>query len=344
MAPTNRTTTHALDVLDALTDAPYEHDFFQALRALECAFECQPRLGESIRAKDDAIRLGQTPSLAFAPASLSKFERAAKGGPHRMEVFFFGLLGPGGPLPLHLTEYARARIRDRNDETFVRFLDIFHHRMLSFFYRAWANSQPTVHFDRPHSDGFVNYVGSQIGIGQPSLQNRDALPDATKRFFAGHFACHLRHSDGLANIIAHFFSVPARIREFSGGWLDIPREERWHLNAMDTRGLGVGTTLGSRVWQCQHRFQVEIGPLSLRDFREFLPGKLALTHLAAIVKNYVGIAYVWDVRLILRHAEVPSTEVGREATSLGRTTWLGHRRVATDAADVTIRATHLATL
>lgn len=71
-----------------------------------------------------------------------------------MEVRFFGMLGPNGPLPLHLTEYARSRSIHAGDQTLVRFLDIFHHRFMALFYRAWAQAQPTVSLDRPGEDRF----------------------------------------------------------------------------------------------------------------------------------------------------------------------------------------------
>ena len=57
--------------------------------------------------------------------------------------------------------------------------------MLSLFYRTWADAQPTVQFDRPESDRFAAYVGSLAGVGLPSLQDRDAMPDLAKLSFAG---------------------------------------------------------------------------------------------------------------------------------------------------------------
>jgi type VI secretion system protein ImpH len=63
-------------------------------------------------------------------------------------------------LPLHLTEYARDRARNADDPTLARFLDIFHHRTLSLFYRAWANSRPTLSFDRPQADRFAAFLGA----------------------------------------------------------------------------------------------------------------------------------------------------------------------------------------
>ena len=106
---------------------------------------------------------------------------------------------PMAPLPLHLTEYARDRRRNHRDPTFQRFADIFHHRALSLFYRAWANSRPTVSFDRPERrTGSRCMRGALIGLGMDSLRNRDAMPDLTKLHFAGHLACQTRHAEGLA--------------------------------------------------------------------------------------------------------------------------------------------------
>ena len=125
-----------------------------------------------------------------------------------MLVHFFGLFGPDGPLPLHLTEYARDRSRNHRDPSLQRFADIFHHRALSLFYRAWANSRPTISFDRPEDDRFALYTGALIGLGMESLRNRDAMPDLTKLHFAGHLSCQTRHAEGLASILSEFFKMP----------------------------------------------------------------------------------------------------------------------------------------
>jgi len=177
MAAPERTTPDLVDFFRRLESEPYAFDFFQALRRLECLNPESPRLGESASPKDDPIRLGQEPSLAFAPSTLAALQPGRGNRPPRLLVHFMGLFGPNGPLPLHLTEYARDRIRNSDDPTFARFLDLFHHRMLSLFYRAWAVAQPTVQMDRPATDRFAGYVGSLIGTGHPDLQDRDAFPD-----------------------------------------------------------------------------------------------------------------------------------------------------------------------
>ena len=102
----------------------------------------------------------------------------------------FGLLGPNGPLPLHITEYARERMRHAGDQTLSRFLDIFHHRFVTLFYRAWAQAQPHVNHDRPAEDRFASYVGAFVGLLPAAFRERDALPDLAKFFHAGALIRH----------------------------------------------------------------------------------------------------------------------------------------------------------
>ena len=120
-------------LLAPLAGEPRRFDFYAALRLIEAAYPDNPRFGRSQRAADDPVRLAQAVTLAFEPAMIEKLEwRGEK--PPRMEVNFLGLSGPNGPLPLHLTEYIRDRLRNSADPTLARFLDVFHHRMLSLFY------------------------------------------------------------------------------------------------------------------------------------------------------------------------------------------------------------------
>ena len=148
MAGKSRASADALNELAAIERDPSRYDFFQTLRLLEALNADRPRLGRSARAAEDRIRLRQEPSMAFAPRTLAAFRAGGGGKPAQLDQFFFGLFGPNGPLPLHLTEYAHDRKLQSRDPTFSRFGDIFHHRMLSFFYRAWADAQPATHLDR----------------------------------------------------------------------------------------------------------------------------------------------------------------------------------------------------
>src|SRR3954468_7658263 len=144
--------TDAVAFFSALAATPYRYDFYQTLRRIECLYAERPRWGRAMRPAEEPVRLGQDPDLAFAPAPLASFKPGEQGRPARLQVRLLGLLGPNGPLPLHITEYARERLLHANDPTLSRFLDVFHHRLMTLFYRAWAQAQPHVSRDRPADD------------------------------------------------------------------------------------------------------------------------------------------------------------------------------------------------
>lgn len=305
-----------------LEDSAYRFDFFQAVRLLENAYPQRPRIGESLLPRDDAVRFMQEPELIFEPTTLGAYTPAGDGRAARLAVKFFGLLGPHGPLPTHLTEYVRDRARNANDPTFARFLDVFHHRMVSLFYRAWANAQPAVSLDRPARDRFSVYVGTVFGLGESASRDRDAVPDFAKLHFAGVLAAPTRSAAGLQLVLSRFFELPVRIEQWVGHWMALPKETLTRLGAGDgSARLGVSTVVGARVWDCQHKFRVVVGPLAFADYERFLPGGDSLARLADWLRNYVRDGLDWDVNLQLRQPDVPRLKLGAHAR-LGYTSWL----------------------
>ncbi len=338
MADSDRAASPAVELISALQREPYKFGFYQALRRLECAYHDQQRFGESVRPADDPIRLGQDASLRFAPSTLAAYRPGTDGRPDRLSGYFFGLFGPNGPLPLHLTEYARDRVRNYGDSTLVGFADLFHHRMLCLFYRAWAAAQPTIHFDRPDADRFSGYVGSLFGLGMPSLRARDAMPDLAKLHYCGRLALQTRNAEGLKAILEGFFAMPVAIREFVGEWLRLPKNQLCRLGeARATGTLGMNATLGENVWSCQYKFTIALGPMSFKDYKRLLPGGSSLRRLTAIVRNYIGDELSWDVNLILKEQEVRPLKLG-EVGQLGWTTWLTPRPDEEDADDLYLDA------
>src|SRR5271165_7100878 len=268
MAESDRQTSDSLAEEMALR--PHEFNFFQAVRRLEAEHPAQPRVGSSIRLEEDFLRFCQIPSLAFAPSSIESVERV--GPVIRMYVNFLGLFGPNGPLPQQLTDFARDRLRNAHDPTLVRFMDIFHHRMLSFFYRAWAANEKSVDFDRPTQARYADYFGSFFGIGVSPLQNRDSVPDWSKIHFAGRMSAQTRNAEGLQAILEDFFQVPTKIREFEGYWMKIPTENRSRLGeSAETGSLGVNAVAGERRYEVQLKFRILMGPMEMDDLRRLLP-------------------------------------------------------------------------
>lgn len=321
-------------LLHRVANAPGAFDFFYLLRQVDALSPSLPRLGTSGSPAEDALRIGQAPALNFPPAPLAALEPNEGGRPARLRTYFFGLFGPNGPLPLHLTEYAYRRTVHSNDTAFVAFVDMLHHRFATLFFRAWAASEPTVSHDRPSEDDFARQLASLAGYGMASLRDRDAMPDVAKLHFIGRLTAPARNREGLTAILHSFFRVPVHVDEFMPAWVILPAGALSRLGTDPANGtLGVSVTVGDRVRLHHHRFCLRIGPMSLVDYERLLPGQPSVSRLAAIVRNYVGDELGWTVNLLLRHETVPQTRLGQTG-QLGWTSWIGTRRARTPADDL----------
>ncbi len=332
-ATTGPETTHLENCLAA---DPYRFDFFQAVRLLEALHRDHPRVGCALTPAEDFLRFGQAASMSFAPSTLQRYEQRAA-LPPRLIVHFFGLLGPNGPLPAHITEFAHEREFNAHDSTLVEFLNVFHHRLLSQFYRAWAVNQKAVDFDRPEESRFARYFGSLFGLGMESLQNRDAVSDSAKLFFSGRLAPQCRNSEGLAAILTSFFGLPVRVETFAGRWLELPADSLCRLGESPASGsLGQTTLVGARMWDCQLNFRLRLGPMTLAELENLLPDGESFHRLKAWVMNYVGDEFFWDAQLVLKAAEVPQISLG-QAGRLGWTSWLRSVPFTRDADDLVLQ-------
>jgi type VI secretion system protein ImpH len=326
--------------LEACAREPWAYDYFALMRRLESLAAGAPRWGRALLPGAEPVRVGQEPSLAFAPAALGRIEPAGAHSPPRLRQHFFGYLGPNGPLPVHLSDFIRERALNHGDPTWLAFLDTFAHRFSLFFYRAWAQARPAVGMDRPAEDPFRRQVGALIGIGTPTRQDRDEIHDDARLHFAGRLARRVHNAEGVEAVLAGYFGVPVRLEPWVGHWMALPAQELTRLG----RGgaactLGGGAMLGRRAWDRQHRVRLHIGPLSLERYRAFLPIGPARPVLQRWMQQLLGGELYWDAALVLNKAEVPPARLGTRAGNaprLGWVCWLGDRPRAQDAHDVRI--------
>lgn len=337
MASTNGPQTDPLNdpLLGGLHEKPFDYDFFYAVRQLENRFPDLPKVGTSFSPREDAIRFGQRPSLAFATSTLNGLEVTRSGLP-KLNVNFFGLLGPNGPLPINYTDYTRERQRNLRDGTLSAFFDIFHHRLLSLFYRAWAVNQKAVDFDRPGESRFSTYIGSVFGLAEESHRSRDSIPDDAKRYYAGLLGSESRGAVSLEAILSDFFEAPVEVEQMVGHWL--PITERYHclLGSSPERCLlGETAVVGSRVWDVQNRIRIRLGPVGFERFQSFLPTERSFERLRDWLGLYSTFQFHWDLQLVLKSEEVPMTQLGAGA-QIGWTSWVRSEPVTADAADLVI--------
>lgn len=315
------TTDAFIELIELLERNTHAFDLFAILRRIDALNTSGPPLGRALRPRSEPIRLGQKPSSSFAPSALSDLERNRDGQPAKLNILGYGLFGPNGPMPLVMTEYVRERAELHGDKALVEFFDLFHHRLISLFYRAWAEAQPTNSLDRPETDSFSRYVSSLLGLRGSVSSDSDTVSEHAMLFHAGHLARQVRNPEGLSRILSSYFQVDARIQEFSNQWLRIPEEQQTRLGALSGCQLGVDAVAGARVLDRQHHFSIILGPLSFAEYSSFLPGNTANQQLAKWVRSYVGLELGWKVTLALKSSEAPGCQLGG-SQQLGWSSWL----------------------
>ncbi|RWN29892.1 type VI secretion system baseplate subunit TssG [Mesorhizobium sp.] len=332
-------------------------DFFELLRRLE---RRGGLFGYSGQPDREPARLGQHVRLSFTAKDVVEFRDAkdktpgndkSSGkdksfgndrGPARVTVANLGLMGPEGPLPLHLTRWVLDRLSQRwftgvdarqtSDTTFVDFVNILQHRMIALYYRAWADAHPAVQVERAVGGRVRAMLEAMAGIGLPGTHNPDL--DAVKLRQAASLAGQVDGPERLTLFLAEAFKVPVQIKEFVATWMTIPASLQTRL-AQAYAVLGRGATIGPRVFSRQSRIELRVGPLGYEEFKTFLPGGQRLKMFKQAVRDMVGESLDVDLRIVLAREAVPQPRIG--AVQLGRTTWLARPAERGDADDMRLR-------
>lgn len=350
-------------VRDALAEHPQAFDFFQAVRILEWQtqqnvadprFRVRGPLGVDTKPIDEPVRFSAATALAFPAAPITRFDdghggnrtddsgKGGKGVP-RSSVAFMGLTGPSGVLPQHYSDLVLREWRDKN--TSLRdFLDLFNHRLISLFYRAWRKYRLAVSFEQafPNKlDPITTIVAALVGLGSEGVRDRLAVRDHSIFYFGGHYARRVPTAASLEAMLSDFLGLSAGLEPFHGRWIRLIEAERTRLSSPGRKAngyarLGVDAVAGEMVFNVASGFRVKVGPMAYSAFTGFLPGQQALKELVDLTRLYVGPELNFDIQCIVRHDEVPACRLGGDESDrpqLGWNTWLAHEDRQENAKD-----------
>ncbi|MFP2516976.1 type VI secretion system baseplate subunit TssG [Buttiauxella agrestis] len=299
-------------------DRPWDSGFLSLMRAVAARHAVSPQPAKATLPAQEMFRLGQCASMSFSPREISAISQ--KDGKLRLQLFGLGMWGAQGAIPLHMTEQAYSRA-ELHDSTLTDFLDIFHHRALTQFYRAWHVSQDTASLDRRDDQRFAFYIGSLIGLDPAELEGMP-LPVHARLASSAHLIREARNPGGLLGALHYYFGIPVNIEEFSPQWILLEKNAQSVLGQDDSALLlGDGGILGDTVQDKQHKFRLILGPLTLDQYMRFSLWGEDLPVLREWVRNFTGFEYAWDVKLVLTADQVPVATLGG-ASQLGYTSWL----------------------
>ncbi len=321
-----------------LIDNPARFDFFAAVRLLEGLARTSTSAGNAVGDDNDpereVARFRAEPSLSFSVGDIAFVKDSNNGSPTQMSVNFLGLTGPNGTLPQHYTSLLLARLRER-DRSLRDFYDLFNHRTISLFYRAWEKYRFAFRYERARRDGdecdfFTECLFCLVGLGTDGQRGRRNFDDRVSAFFGGVFSSKRRPAHELERVLAHQFRLPVAIQQFFGRWLMLDNDQMSRLTGQHSDGahynrLGVDAVVGRRIWDVQGSFRVVVGPLSYQRFCELTPSGRDLKPFCELVRSFVGPELEFDVQVLLAPGEVPECRLQSttiDGPQLGWNTWL----------------------
>jgi type VI secretion system protein ImpH len=309
-----------------LADEPYRFEFFQAVRLLEKVFPERRAVGREALPHEEIVRFRSRLGLDFPASQVHEFRESIDDftDQQKLEMFvnFMGMVGTSGVMPVHYTELIMERARYR-DTAMWMFLDIFTHRLVSLFFRAWEKYRFPIGYERG-TDDFTAFLFDFVGLGTKGLRGRMDLEDETLLPYSGLVAQKPHSAVALANILGDYFRVKAKITQFFGQWLDLDKESITKLGFANS-SLGTTAIIGTRIWEQQSKFRIVFGALTFNEFQAFLPNGTAYKPMRSIIRFMNGLEFDFDVQLILQAKQVPSTILttrARRRPMLGWTSFL----------------------
>ena len=325
-----------------LESDPYSVQFFQAVRLLERLYPERRPVGLFVAPGSEVVRFSSVPTHAFPASEIHGLERG-KDGQMKMSVNFMGLSAATGALPHVYTDFLleRAKAKDRGPGDFF---DLFNHRIISLFYRAWQKYRFYVAYERTGAgdDAISTRLLDLIGLGTAGLQRRMDISDDACLYYTGLLSHRRPTAQGLKQLLEDYFEVPVEVHQFTGSWNRLPPENQTFLRGVGTYSerLGMGTIVGDEVWDQHGSVTLRLGPMKFERYQQFLPGADAHRDLRSWLRFYANREFDFVVQLVLEREETPRMELGVPgpgASRLGLVSWIKNRSLDRDPDEATYK-------
>jgi type VI secretion system protein ImpH len=336
--------------------SPSDYGFLQTVRLLERAAKYSHNetpdknrdlsfgnpVARFVPPNTEVIRFQTNQTFRFSSSEIAKISKkllsadSKKVFQWKVSVNFMGLTGSQGVLPYHYTELILKRLKIK-DESLVKFLDLFNHRMISLFYQSSTKYRLPIEYERKKlnpptlssRDAQTQALLSLIGMGTKHLTNRQYINDESLLYYSGLFTQQVRTVSGLKQILQDHFNVPVKIKEFVGQWQDLIDDVRSKFPSREeplgqNNRLGKTTMLGKKGWFAQGKIRIILGPLNKKQTQKFAPGTKALYAMDEIIRFYIGLENEYDI--IVRISRKDSLDKAKMSASsppiIGWNTWL----------------------
>ncbi len=328
-------------VKEGLLKSPQEFDFDQAINILEQLDPGATPLGSETDPQNEAIQIKSHVSFAIPTSELQSLQQEPDQKPI-LWINFLSIAGIQGPLPTPYTETVIDRTRQK-DTGFRDFLDIFNHRLATFWHRLRKKIMPGV-LQAPPQDAPIGKTLLQIaGIAHPNLLQ--GLKISPQILMSYHDIIWKRpHSGaGLLRLIKSYFNVPVVIEQFEGAWREAHAHDLSKIGSKKGQfnELGKNMILGKKCWDQTAAASIAIGPLSWNEYCSFLPTPASsnvvttFSLLKELSYFFIGMNTQIHLRLKLNRFDIKPVMLNRKF-ALGYNSWLKCDKIQTDNPSIKI--------
>jgi len=350
VAETDITRSPADTLLQRLLASGWRFDFFQAVWLLERFCAGGTTVGGRGPVADEPIRFRPHVSLGFPPSDVRRI--AALPGVtgdkplYQLDVTFMGLYGVSTPLPLHfavdvlrsvepyespLPEQGEPVPADEvpkaagpREATPVRdFLDVFHHRLVSLFYRSWTKYRYDVTFSTPGRDSITDYLLWLIGCSRDYDEAVLGVSPIRLLRYAGLLTQHPGPAVALEGLLDDYWGgFAVQVEQCIGRWVPLAEADLNVLGVCNS-SLGVDLTVGEQVYDLSGAFNVALGPMDWETYLTFLPGQPGFEQTRSLVQFYCSDPLSFTIEVKLREGEIHDMRLSsdEDACRLGYTSW-----------------------
>lgn len=305
--------------IQSLLDSPSEHDFYQAVFSLQKQLaqgKAQYRkVGHDSLPKNELVRFKAEQHLGFPGQPIKD---VSENGTSKdvisvdMLVSFMGLTGSCGALPQHYSELVLERLKLK-DTGMKDFYDLFNHRLISLFYRAWEKYRFSVNYQNGQShnpDSFTFAINKLAGNQKSSL------------LYAGILNKKIRSVDGLICILSHFTQSKVSVKQFKGQWQTLAANEQTRLAARTLpegqfARLGVDASIGGRVWDINSGIEIFIKPQPESLLSNYNKRLEIVKEVKSLVSSYLGIGIKFKLFLEIKQGIMPIVQLSKSGIPLG---------------------------
>ncbi|WP_018693249.1 type VI secretion system baseplate subunit TssG [Algicola sagamiensis] len=297
------------------------YDFYQAVflveRQLKTPKSQYRQVGYDAIPTDELIRFRSVQHLGFPGNPLTNVAiKSGKGSYHcaTFDISFFGLTGPNAALPQHYSELMLERIRLK-DTAMRDFFDLFNHRLISLYYRAWKKYRQAIgynmrglDYDDPHTVAL-----SHLARGKTD----------THLHMAGLLQRPVPSAQGLIQLLRYYLECDVEVEQFVGKWLSLDPSEQTRLaGRMLPEGqharLGVDASIGKSFWDINTAIAIVISCDDENKARTLLPSGKFHTTLQSLLDIYLGHLVSRKIKLITKTKYLPVAALGNSSSRLGQ--------------------------